>query len=546
MTRFLRPHRRLAWAALACMLAGSALSILGPLAVGVLLDEGVGRHDLRRVVFPAFIFLAIEVARQTADALQTRVLRRLGQDVARDLRTKLFAHLQEVSTSYLLANAPGRVSALIVQDAAALGEAIAGGAVGMLRDIGVFLGVGAAVFYVHPFLGGVCWGSAVLLGVPAVLVRRAAERSASRAREGVAVAQAVIEENAAGLKVIRLYGLEEERGARFSRANAELVASALSTLRVRTAFEGAGTVASALALSLVLWFGGREMAAGTLSVGLFLALVQYVPYLLGAVQGVMDKTVQLLAARAAGCRILDVLDLPKGLSLRTRPSPPAREEGLVVSELHFGYREGQEVLRGVSFSLRPGERAAIVGPTGAGKTTLARLLARLHDPRAGEIRLDGRDLCDIPPEELRRLVAYLPQEPAFYSGTIRENVGLGARSVEEACERIGATSLIARFPGGYETPISDAHLSAGERQLLALARVMARNPRVVILDEPTAHLDLEAESAVLTALMTLLEGRTAVLIAHRRTTLRLAHRILAIKDGKVAVKEERPDLVRQA
>lgn len=491
MTRCLRPHRALAAGALACLLAGSGLSILGPLAIGRLLDEGIGRSDAGIVVWAALAFLAIEVARQGADALQTRVLRRLGQEVVRDLRFELFEHLQRVSMSYFLRTPPGQIAARLSQDAAALGETVAGGAVGMLRDLAVFAGICMAVLAWHPTLGAVGMGSALLLSIPAVLARRSAETTARRAREAAAMAQAVCEENLAGLKIARLFGLEEDRARRFSKANEELTSSALAALRVRIWFEGAGSVAAALALSIVLWVGGRELATGTLSLGLFVALIQYVPYLLGAVQGVMDKSIQLLAARAAGRRVWEILEIPESPRTRVPASPRVDEAGLVVEELRFGYQRDREVLKGLSFVVRPGERVAVIGRTGAGKTTLARLLARLEDPWAGSIRWQGHDLRDLPIPQLRESVAYLPQEPAM------------------------------------------AGLSPSERQRRGLDRVLSRTPELVILDEPTSQLDPRVEATLLAALERLLEGKTAILIAHRRSMLRMAHRVLEVREGRV-------------
>jgi ATP-binding cassette subfamily B protein len=539
--RTLRQVRTSALKALVCMLAVSGLVILGPLVLGQLIDRGLGQGDFRLLAALSLGYFLIQVLRHGAEFLECILLRRTAQECVRDIRIDLFRQIQAFPLWSSVANGPGERASRLTSDAGVMGESFTTSLVGMMRDSLLLAGVSAALLILNPRFGLISMASALLFGIPAVLIRRKANEISIDSREAIACENRVLEENLAGHQVIQLFGLEGDRGERFSRANQEIVQTSLRALRTQTLFDGSASVVSAFALTLVLGWGGTQVAQGRVSVGVLVAVLQYVPSLLGSVRGISEKWISLLSGLAAARRVLEVLDIPPALRYDARllPSPPPAK-GLEVRGLRFGYQEGIEILKGVTIRILPGEQVALVGRTGAGKTTLARLLARFFDPWEGAVFLGGRDLRELPARELRNRVVFLTQDVSIFRASVLENVRLGdsafsEQEVKEACQEAGADPFVARLPQGYETVLAEGgcDLSLGERQLLSFARALLREPEIVILDEPTAHVDLRTEAGILDAMSRVLRGRTSILIAHRPSTLRMADRVLRIEEGRI-------------
>ncbi|MBI3857672.1 MAG: hypothetical protein HY293_18480, partial [Planctomycetes bacterium] len=330
--------------ALACLLAGSGLSLLGPLLVRLVIDDGISRRDGHRLAVLAGAFLAVEAVRTAVEVSQTYVLRRLSLRLSGALRRDVFHHLQGVSLSWFDATPAGRIVDRVTGDAAALGDALSGGTVGLLRDLLTLVGVTIVALHLDLRFGAITLGSALLVGIPALLIRRSAQKRSVLALDAVSRANSVLEENISGRSVIALFGIESDRGERFDRENGTLLQVSLSSLRMRVFFDAGASVVSALALTLIIGLGGMEVSSGRITAGLLVAFVQYGTSLLGAVRGTAEKAVAVLSGMAAGERIFETLDLPSAAVLRVEPeASKAAERGIVLTTVRFGYRPDVEI-----------------------------------------------------------------------------------------------------------------------------------------------------------------------------------------------------------
>jgi ABC-type multidrug transport system fused ATPase/permease subunit len=531
-----------------CLVAGGCLALSSPLVLREVVDQGILKGDASRVAVLAAAFLAIEAARTAAEIAQAYLLRKLSHSATGRLREEVFRHLQRLPLSWFESTPTGVIVARACGDVAILGDALSSGMIGLFRDALFTLGAVAVVLILDPGFGAATLGVSLLAAVPAILVRRPVRRLSASALEASARTNAVIEENIAGHAVIQLFGMAPERHDRLRSENENLLMVTKSNLRTRTLFEAAASVASASALALVIGLGGSQLTAGRLSAGLFVAFVQYATNLIGTVRGFSERAVAVLGGIAAGERVFETLDRTEALPA-SAVNPPGHLPGgaLTLTDLRFGYRSGVEVLKGVTSRVERGERVALIGRTGAGKTTLARLLARIYDPWSGRVAWGGRDLREVPAPELRRQAAFVPQQVTIFPGTVLENVrlgdsGIGRTEVVDACREVNAHAFVEALPEGYDTRLfaGGCRISAGQRQLLSLARVLVRRPSLLILDEPTASVDLETEERILAALGRIFQGRTSIVIAHRYSTLRQSDRVWVMDGGRI-IREGKPD-----
>lgn len=544
---FVKPYRALAYAGLALVLTASGLVVAGPLIIRYLIDLGIRGENAGAVAALAFAYLAVELLRFAVEYAQGYALQRLGQVAMRDLRMAVFRHLQKVPMTWFERNRVGRIVTRTTNDVASLTELFSVGLVTIFKDVILIAGISAVLLALNWRVGLVTLSVAPLVALAVWRFRRLLRSAFRRVRAAVARLNATMQENIHGAGVIQLLGMETDRYGRFRRDNEEFLAASISSTRSHAVFAPVISVASALALALVFWYGGGEAIQGAITLGTLVAFIEYMPHLLTPIRDLGEKFTILQSAFAAAERVFEVLDTPPGIADApdATPMPEARGE-LEFEGVHFGYAPGAEVLRGVSLRVRPGERVALVGRTGSGKSTLARLAVRFYDPWEGSVRLDGRDLRRIPLADLRRHVAVVTQDVFIFGASALENVRLGDRSIAperaiEACRWTNADVFIARLPGGYDAPMAEGGrtISIGERQLLAFARALARRPTVLILDEATANVDTRTERLIVEAVDKITRGRTAIVIAHRLATIRNADRVVVVEDGRI-VEEGRP------
>jgi ATP-binding cassette subfamily B multidrug efflux pump len=539
---FLRPHLGLAAAALAAVLLGTGAFLLGPWIVGRIIDEGIARGDRAAVRAYALLFLEIQLASFLLTWVRNYFLQALGQRIMFDLRGRIFSHLQKMSLSFFDRNPVGRLVTRVTGDVAALAEMFSVGLVTVVGDLFLIGGIAAAMFW--------CDGKLAVIALavlpPLALLTHGFKsrlRGAYRdIRVRLARLNSCFQENIAGIRVVQLFNREDRNARRYTEISRDLLASNLRSIFLDAVFIPCVTTLSSVAVALVLWQGGGDVLAGHLPLGVLVSFISYAMHFFEPIRDITEKYNIFQAAMAGSERVFRVLDTPEEVADPPQPRPVGLLQGAVeFDRVWFAYRDGEYVLKDVSFSVRPGERIAVVGATGAGKSTLINLLCRFYDVRRGRVLIDGRDVRDFPQRDLRRNLGVVLQDVFLFSGTVADNLRLGDRQIpmeriREAAERVRADEFIRRLPGGYDAVVAErgAKFSLGERQLLAFARALVFDPRILVLDEATASVDVETERKIREALRTLVRGRTGIIIAHRLSTIEHADRILVMHHGRLA------------
>ena len=568
LVAYTRPYRGLVAAALACLIVEGALQLAGPLLTRHVIDVALPTRDVALVTTVAALFGLALLLQFGAAFGETVLTGLLGQRVMRDLRRELFTHLQRLPVAFFDRSPVGRLVTRVTGDVEALNELFTSGVVAGLGDLFTLLAIGTvmlvtdwrlalASFAVIPFVLGVSW------------VFRLRVRDAYREIRGrLARINAFIAERIGGIRLVQLYGRGGREGERFDGLNRDHLDVHLRSITVYALYFPVIEVLTTVALALLLVSGASRVLAHTLTVGTVAAFLQLLRRFFQPLQDLSDKYNTLQQAMAASERVFTLLDTPAGESaaaLHTgapqrgvdRVLPPV--VSVVFEDVWFAYdvrplAEGRDpdwVLRGVSFTASPGQTVALVGHTGAGKTTVVALLLRFYEPTRGRILIDGTDIRDFPVQVLRARIGYVQQDIFLFAGDVAANIRLAAplsdAEVRRAAERVGADRIIARLPGGYAHELGErgATLSVGERQLLSFARAVAADPALLVLDEATSAVDSEAEAAIQAALGALMRGRTTIAIAHRLSTILAADEILVLHHGRVVERGRHAALVER-
>jgi ATP-binding cassette subfamily B protein len=549
---YARPYRKRIAGAVALLLVLSGAELLFPLLTGWAIDGPIARGDPRGLGALSLLYLGLLLAVFALRWTQLVLTQATGQRIVTDLRNHLFAHLQRLDLRYFERNPVGRIMTRLTGDVEALNELFTSGIVSIFGDLLTLVGITIALLVLNWRLGLV-----TLLVVPILLavtlVFRAKVRTAySLIRVRIAAINAFLQENIAGISLVQLFRREEIHRRRFDRLNVDHRDAFLRSVLYYSVYFPVVELLESLALALILWYGGGEMIRGALTLGALVMFIQYSERFFRPIRDLSERYNILQGAMASSERIFDLLDTaPRIFSPEGghAPEPGGRTAGSVqFRDVRFSYVPGQEVLKGISFSVRPGESVALVGHTGAGKTTISSLLCRFHDVDAGTILVDGVDLREWDLAALRRRVGLVAQDVFLWSGGIRLNVALrGGRPEErvgEAIRLVGADSLHER---DWDTALGErgAHLSIGERQLVSFARALAADPPILVLDEATSSVDTETEQRIREALRVLLRGRTSIIIAHRLSTIRYVDRILVLHRGKLVEEGTHEDLLRR-
>ncbi len=389
---------------------------------------------------------------------------------------------------------------------------------------------GLVTLSVAPILALVTWG-----------FRKALRQSYRRVRAAIGKLNSTVQENIGGVRVIQLFGIEEERHQKFQVDNKEFLDATLASVHSHAVFAPFIALTTSISLALILWYGGGQVIQKSITLGTLVLFIKFMPHLMNPIRDMGEKFTILQSAFAASERIFSVLDTPAGIVDKPGLAPlPAPKGEVELSHVRFGYQPERVILEDLNITLRAGERVAVVGKTGAGKSTLSKLLVRFYDPQSGAIRLDGRDLREIPLQDLRTAVAMVSQDIFIFPGTILDNIRLGNDSITreaviEACQWTNAHTFIEKLPNSYDHPLAEGgrNLSLGERQLLSFARALARRPAVLILDEATASVDTRTEKLISEAVERLTRGRTSIIIAHRLATVQHADRVIVIEHGRI-------------
>jgi ATP-binding cassette subfamily B protein len=524
----------------------------GPYLVQVGIDHGIARHDMRVLIAATVAFAAAVVLTGVATAIRMRQTGRLAASATRDLRVRIFAHLQRMSLDYYTREKAGVTMTRMTSDVESLQNLLQDGFAQFLIQALTMVVVTAVLFSYNAELAL----TTLILVVPpltgvSLWFRHAADKGYNRQRDTIAAMFADLAESLNGVRVVTAHNRQDRNIVNHREVVGDYRDANDWTGRINALYGPGTSVIGLVAMAVMLLIGGRMVLRGTLTVGELTAFVLYINAFFQPVQQLVQLYTQYQQARAAVGKI--------GGLLRTRPSVPEKpsaaelppvQGAIVFDDLTFAYLPERPVLSHVNLTIAPGETVACVGPTGAGKSTLTKLVTRFYDPTGGRILIDGHDLRDVTLASLRRQIGVVPQEPFLFAGTLRDNIafarpGATDQEVWAAVDAVGLRDLVERSPEGLHTPLHERgqSVSSGERQLLALARAFLAEPRVVVLDEATSSLDLHSELRVEAALDTLLEGRTAILVAHRLSTAMRADRIIVVDDHGIVESGSHADLV---
>ncbi|MEO6057044.1 MAG: ABC transporter ATP-binding protein [Gemmatimonadales bacterium] len=539
---YLRPYRWLTGAAIALLMTQSALALVGPVLTQRVLDVAVPRHDLGLLGLLATLYLitlALDFVVEYGGTLLTTFI---GQRVMYDLRMQLFSHLQRLSIGYFDRHPVGRLMTRVTSDVETLNELFSSGVVTIFGDAFTLVAIMGVMLAIDWRLALVTFGVIPLVWLTARAFRRRVREAFGDIRVRLARLNAFLQERLSGMRIVQLFGREEDTAQRFGALNREHLEAHLRSITVYAVFFPAVEVLTAVAMALLLWYGGLRVLEGTLTVGVLAAFIQYTRRFFQPLQDLSEKFNLLQSAMASSDRVFALLDEPVTVLEPEHPTPlPTPVRGSVRFE-HVWFRYGPDgpwVLRDVSFEASPGRTIALVGHTGAGKTTIVNLLLRFYDPERGRITVDGVDIRELSTAELRSIIGFVQQDLFLFTGDIQHNLALDApirpEAAREAARRVGADRFIERLPSGYHHELGERgrSLSVGERQLLSFARALALDPRILVLDEATSSVDAEAEAQIQRALAELMAGRTSLVVAHRLSTILHADEILVLHHGEV-------------
>jgi ATP-binding cassette subfamily B protein len=551
LARLARPYRARVAGGIAALLVATAAALAPPYLAKLAVDDGIRGGDLGALAWIVGAFLVAGLVGWGASVAQTYLTSWVGERVLADLRLRLFRHLGRLSLGFYERNRTGAIISRITNDVEALDQLVTDGVTSLVQNSLVLLGSAIILFLLDWRLALATLAVFPLMALATSIFRRRSSRAYRRVRERLGTVTATLQEDISGMRVVQAFARERESRDRFRSINARYRAANQETVVLNGLYFPFVDLLSSAATAVVLGFGGYLVFDGSLTIGTLFAFVGYLANFFDPVQVLSQLYNTFLAAVAALDKIIDVLEEEPEIDDRPEATPLGRIGGRVAFEhVRFGYGDGPDVVHGLDLDVAAGTTVALVGHTGAGKSTIAKLLARFYDPRAGRITIDGRDLRDVTQESLRRQLGIVPQEGFLFSGSIRDNIafarpGATAGEVAAAARAVGADEFVTALPDGYDTQVGERgnRLSLGQRQLIAFARALLADPRILILDEATSSVDIATERQIEEALERLLEGRTAFVIAHRLSTIRRADVIVVLEHGRVVEKGTHDELL---
>jgi ATP-binding cassette subfamily B protein len=547
---YFRPYLGRTVATVALMLLVTAAALAIPAIAQYAIDHGINDGDKRVLIEAVLLFVVAGLIGWLAGYHQTYLSSWVGERVLLDLRTETFRHLMRLELGYHERTPTGRTVSRLTSDIEALEQLVTDGVTSLVVNGLTFIGVVAILFAYDVELALLTFVIFPALAIGTALFRVYSTRAYRRTRERVAEVLATLQETLSGMRVVQGFGRQEPTARLFERVNDEYREANMATIRLSGVYFPGVELLSGIGTAIILYFGATMVLDQEVTVGVMVAFVGYLSSFFDPIQQLSQLYATFQSAMAALEKIFGVLDTEPRLA--DAPDavdlPPVRGE-VELRGVGFAY-DRVPVLHDVDLHIRPGETVALVGTTGAGKSTLAKLIARFYDPVEGSVLIDGHDLRSVTQRSLRDQLAVVPQEGHLFAGTVAETLALGRRAATDeelyaAAEAVGAAELIADMPDGMDTVISEkgSGLSAGQRQLISFARALVADPRLLILDEATSSVDLRAEARIEAALGTLLADRTAIVIAHRLSTIRDADRIVVLEGGRVVEQGTHDELV---
>ena len=549
--RLARPYRGRAALAVVTLVAYTLVALLPPYLAKLAVDDGIGERDLRALTLVVIAFLATGVAAFALSGLQTYFTGWVGERALADLRIRLFKHLQRLSLGFFERNRTGAIVGRITNDVEALDQLVTDGLSSLVQNSLVLVGTAVVLFLLDWRLALATLLVLPLMGGVTAWFRVRSNRAYRRVRERLGLVTATLAEDISGMRVVQSFTREPTSQTSFRGVNAGYRAANYETVVLNGVYFPAVDVLSSVATAIVLGFGGALVIDGSITIGTLLAFTLYLANFFDPVQQLSQLYNTFLSATAGLDRIISVLDEePEVVDAADAGALPPIVGHVHFDHVRFGYSELPDVLHDFDLDVATGTTVALVGHTGAGKSTIAKLLARFYDPRAGRIAIDGHDLRDVTQSSLRSGLGIVPQEGFLFAGTVAENIAFGRPEasrpeVEDAARAVGADGFIAELPEGYDTELGERgfRLSLGQRQLVAFARALLAAPQILILDEATSSVDIGTERRIERGLRHLLAGRTAFVIAHRLSTIRRADLIVVLDHGRIVERGTHDELM---
>jgi ATP-binding cassette, subfamily B, multidrug efflux pump len=553
---YIRPYKLEVLVALVLLFINAALQVVGPLLTKLAVDRYLAPtgHTSTTVLDPflsnnpwtglgqiSFLYLLAVIGGMLCDFAEQYLMQWVGQKAMFDLRRQLMSHLQRLDLTYYDHNPVGRLVTRITTDVDALNELFSSGLLMILGDLLMLSFVVGAMLKLSPGMTGLLLAVMPLVVLVTIQFRRSVQSSYRRIRVAIARINSYLQEHINGIGVLQLFNRESKSRDEFARINRDHMEAFKDAITAYGWFYPVIEFFAMLALALLLAYAGFRIRSGALTLGVLVAFFQYGQRFFRPIQDLSEKYNILQAAMAASERVFKLIDTAPAIQSPVQPKPfPAIPAAIEFDGVWFAYKDDDWVLSDVSFRIEPGETIAVVGHTGAGKTTLTSLLLRFYEIQRGAIRIGGTDIREFDLESLRRNFGVVLQDPHLFTGTIASNIRLGTAGISDehlaaSAERVNLLDFVRSLPEGFEQPVRErgSGFSTGQKQLIGFARALAHNPRYLILDEATSSVDTETEFRIRDALERLVEGRTSIVIAHRLSTIQRADRILVMHKGKL-------------
>jgi ABC-type multidrug transport system fused ATPase/permease subunit len=541
LARLTRPYRGRTAFSIVSLLAATATALAPPFLAKYAVDDGIRRHDLGKLWWIVGAFVLAGLLNWGMSYVQTYLTGWVGERILADLRIGLFRHLQRLSLGFFERTRAGVIISRLTNDVEAIDQLVTDGVTSLVQNTLTLVGTAIILFVLDWRLALATLTVIPLMSVATAIFRLRSTRAYRAVRERLGLVTATLAEDIAGMRIVQAFTREDTNTRNFRAVSERYRDSNMETVVLNGLYFPFVDLLSSIALAVVLGYGGHLYFNGAVTIGTLFAFMLYVQNFFDPVQQLSQLYNTFLSATAALDKIMDVMDEEPEVVDRpdARPLPPVAGR-VDFDAVRFGYGDGPDVLHGLDLEVPEGTTVALVGHTGAGKSTIAKLLARFYDPREGRITIDGHDLRDVTQPSLRRQLGIVPQEGFLFAGTVTENIAFGRpdatpAQVVQAAQTVGAHDFILRLEGGYETQLQErgSRLSLGQRQLVALARALLADPRILILDEATSSVDIGTEQKIERALRLLLAGRTAFIIAHRLSTIRDADLIVVLEQGRI-------------
>lgn len=541
LLNYVKPYKKYVVFAILFNLIVTALDSVRPILTKIAVDDHIAHFDMKGLIWISFLLFITLVVESVLQYFLTYYTQLLGQKIILDLRSQLFAHTQKLALRFFDKTPIGRVVTRVTNDIESLNEMFSSGIIMVFGDVFKVLWILGFMFYMDVKLSVVTLAVLPLLIYLTSWFRRKVRESYRDVRLHLARLNSYMQEHVTGMNIIQIFHRQKEELDRFSAINTDYKTTNIKSIFYYAVFYPTVELLSSIALGLIIWYGGGEIIRHTLTIGVLFAFIQFVEMFFRPIRDLSEKYNIMQTAMASSERIFKLLD---NETMVKNPDIPVKTEKvngkIEFDHVWFAYNDEEYVLKDISFNINPGETIAIVGATGAGKTSIINILTRFYDIQKGIIRLDGVDIKTMDKRDLRNYISIVLQDVYLFSGTIRSNISMNNDSIplaklEEAARLVGADKFIQQLPEGYNEVVKErgATLSVGQKQLISFARALAYNPQILILDEATSSIDTETEQLIQKAIEKLLVGRTAIVIAHRLSTIQSADKIIVMHKGEI-------------